>query len=193
MTEQTNETIPLKNNFLDEIETQLLEINKNLKEYAKTLEFVELCEFTIENCEETIPWEAIDCSGLYLIEIKNNTKHNTFKEWITDFQILWEDRNYKYKFVPNIKKMRIRTHSELTDYIPMYIGKSKRIKGRVYEHIFKDINKTTFALKLKARENIKNETFRLSFLRVDTNNYDWIVPVIERTLRNKINPIIGKQ
>jgi hypothetical protein len=95
--------------------------------------------------------------------------------------------------VPNTKKIRIQKHLELTDYIPMYIGKSKRIKGRVYEHIFKDINKTTSALKLKARENIKNETFRLSFLRIDTNNYDWIVPVIEKTLRNKLNLIIGKQ
>lgn len=193
MTESTNSTIPSKTTFLDSIEKQLLEINKNLKEYATNLEFVELCEFTIENCEKTIPWKTLDCSGLYLVEIKNNTNHNTFKEWITAFQILWEDSKYKYKFVPNIKKMRIRTHSELTDYIPMYIGKSKKIKGRVYDHIFKDINKNTFALKLKARENIKNETFRLSFLKIDTNNYDWIVPVIERTLRNKINPIIGKQ
>lgn len=193
MAELTNNTVPLENNFLVDIETQLLEINKNLKEYAKNLEFIELCEFTLENCEKAIPWETLDCSGLYLIEIKNNTNHNTFEEWIAAFQILWEDKNYKYKFVPNIKKMRIRTHSELTDYIPMYIGKSKKIKGRVYEHIFKDINKTTFALKLKARENIKHEAFRLSFLRIDTDNYDWIVPVIERTLRNKINPIIGKQ
>lgn len=65
--------------------------------------------------------------------------------------------------------------------------------GRVKEHIFKELGKNTFALKLMERTNLKNETFRLSTIKLEVENYDWIVPVIENSLRNRINPIIGRQ
>jgi hypothetical protein len=44
-----------------------------------------------------------------------------------------------------------------------------------------------------ARENLKNDSFRLSTLNVNVENYDAIVPKIEWQLRNRINPLIGKQ
>jgi hypothetical protein len=61
MAELINDTILLKDNFLNVIEPKLLDINKNLKDYAQTLDFVGICEFTLENCEKTIPWETLDC------------------------------------------------------------------------------------------------------------------------------------
>ena len=44
-----------------------------------------------------------------------------------------------------------------------------------------------------ARKNLKDETFRLSAIKIEVENYDAIVPRIEWQLRNRINPIIGKQ
>tara|TARA_R110002051_G_scaffold321505_1_gene409360 strand:- start:308 stop:553 length:246 start_codon:yes stop_codon:yes gene_type:complete len=81
----------------------------------------------------------------------------------------------------------------LTEWIPIYIGKSKRIEGRIHEHIFKELHKTTFALKLNARENMENEKFRLKTIKCEIENYNMIVPAIEAQLRNRINPLIGKQ
>jgi len=75
----------------------------------------------------------------------------------------------------------------------LYIGKSRNIGSRIHGHIYKELHKTTFALKLQARKNLKNEIFRLKTIRIDVKNYDAIVPRIEWQLRNKINPLIGKQ
>lgn len=75
----------------------------------------------------------------------------------------------------------------------MYIGKSNNINGRVREHIHKRLDQHTFALKLNEREHAKKETFRLSIIQIPTENYNMIMPVVESTLRKKINPIIGRQ
>ena len=44
-----------------------------------------------------------------------------------------------------------------------------------------------------ARENLKNDNFRLSAININVENYDAIVPKIEWQLRERINPLIGKQ
>lgn len=177
---------------LEVINKKLTELNDELVNYAKSLNFKIVCEFDLENCE-SIPWNEIHSKGIYFIEIKNKTNFNDFQSWIKTFREEWEDEKYKYRFVPNIKNKRINKHNELKDWIPLYIGKSKKISTRIHQHIFKEIEKTTFALKLNAREHAKKETFRLSIIEIPTNNYDWIVPVLEKTLRDQINPIIGKQ
>lgn len=174
------------------INTKLKEINIELVNYANLLEFEEICEFDLKNCNN-IPWEEISCKGIYLIEIKNNSNYSDFKSWVENFKDEWEDKKYKYEFVPNLKNIRINRHKDLKDWVPIYIGKSKKISGRIHQHIFKEMGKRTFALKLNAREHAQKETFRLSVIKVSTENYDWIVPVLEKTLRDKINPIIGRQ
>ena len=75
----------------------------------------------------------------------------------------------------------------------IYIGKSKNISKRVYEHIFLELNKKTFAMKLFARENLIDEIFRLSAIRIEIKNYDAIIPIVESELRNRFNPLIGRQ
>lgn len=174
------------------INSKLKEINIELIEYANSLELEFICEFNMENCNE-IPWGELDCKGIYFIEIKNNYLFLDFKSWVENFQEEWENEMYKKKFVSNLKKVRINKHSELNEWIPLYIGKSKKIKNRIHEHIYKELGKPTFALKLISREHIKKEIFRLSVVRVTTENYDWIMPVFEKTLRDKYNPIIGRQ
>lgn len=179
--------------ILESINKKLEEANRELVEYASSLEFQRICEFDIESCGTTIPWDDIVFSGIYFIEIKNDSDIETFADWIDNFRVKWEHEDYKKHFVSNLRKVRISQHTELKEWIPMYIGKSKQIGGRIHQHIYKELGKPTFALKLNARNNLRDKTFRLSVIKVPLDNYDWVMPVIERTLRNRINPIIGRQ
>ncbi|WP_452226807.1 hypothetical protein [Lacinutrix cladophorae] len=172
------------------------EINKQLellKEEVKLIELEEICEFKLENAGKIIPWDDLVHKGIYLFEIKNDKRFTDFDSWIEDFKEIWETDEYRYKFTPNTKKVRIKAHNVLNEWIPIYIGKSRNIGRRIHGHIYKELHKTTFALKLLARTNLKNHTFRLKAIKVDVHNYDSIVPKIEWQLRNRINPIIGKQ
>lgn len=172
------------------------EINRQLellKEEVKLIDLQEICEFKLDEAAEKIPWNDLVYKGIYLFEIKNDKRFLDFNSWINDFKEAWEGKDYKYKFTPNTKKIRIRAHKELNEWIPIYIGKSLNIGHRIHGHIYKELHKTTFALKLMARTNLKDNTFRLKALKVDVKNYDAIVPEIEWQLRNRINPIIGKQ
>jgi hypothetical protein len=179
---------------------KIAEIDKNislqlneLTKVADKIDFIEICSFKVKSEIIEIPWDEIAHTGIYLIEIKNDNKHKTFESWIDKFRKDWEDEKYLKKFVPNLKKKRIGKHSELNEWIPLYIGKSKNIGGRLKDHIYQNLNKTTFALKLLARENLKAHTFRLSVIKLDVENYNHIVPFIESHMRERINPIIGKQ
>lgn len=178
---------------LENINAKLQELNAELVSYANSLEFQKICEFNLENCGTTIPWNDIVYSGIYFIEIENDSKHDTFQAWIDNFREEWEHDDYKRHFVSNLRKVRINQHSELNEWIPMYIGKSKQIGGRINQHIYKELGKPTFALKLNSRTNMRNKVFRLSTIQISNENYDWVMPVIEKTLRNKFNPIIGRQ
>jgi len=181
---------------------EILTIDKQVTDYLKSLEAqaAEL-EFTIlgdefklnvDNIPE-IPWHTFHYPGVYLLEIKNNTKFEDFTSWLNYFEPKWADPKYIASYTSNLKQKRTSKHKELKDWIPLYIGKSKDIEGRVHEHIFKELHKTTYALKLNARENLFNETFRISTIKIDLLNYGALMPIIESTLRDKINPIIGKQ
>lgn len=48
-------------------------------------------------------------------------------------------------------------------------------------------------MKLLARENLQDQIYRLSKIRFDVRNYDTILPKVESQLRDRINPLIGKQ
>ncbi len=174
------------------IDQKISAIQIELSEYAKSLIFEELCEFSMMDFEN-IPWEGLNFQGLYLIEIKNDLKHHIFKEWAEEFCIRWMDPQYIRKWVSNPKKMRLSKHSELKDWIPLYIGKSKKIKDRIHEHIHLKLDQPTTGLKLKVRDNMQNEIFKLSFINIPTQNYDWVMPKLEKILRDRINPIIGRQ
>jgi hypothetical protein len=164
-----------------------------LSDKVKQIELKEICEFKIDEAADIIPWNDLAYKGIYLLEIKNDKRFTDFDSWIEDFKEAWENMDYRYKYTPNTKKVRIKAHKELNDWIPIYIGKSLNVGKRIHGHVYKELHKTTFALKLMARKNLKNDTFRLKSIEVNVRNYDSIVPKIEWQLRNRINPIIGKQ
>ena len=175
---------------IDEEITKQLEL---IRVFTDELYFTEICQFELNERLESIPWTILAHSGLYLIEVKNNDSFPVFEEWVSDFKFRWEHKDYLRKFTPNFKLKRIKAHTKLEEWIPLYIGKSKNIKSRLHGHIYKDLSKTTFAMKLLARENMKKEIFKISVINLDLKNYDAIIPVIENNLRNRINPLIGKQ
>lgn len=179
--------------IIKNIDNELNKQFEKLTEIVKDLNFVEIVEFKLEEAAEKILWKNINYAGIYLLEIKNNESFDSFQKWVDHFKNEWENDLYLKQFTPNLKKIRIRAHKELATWMPLYIGKSKNIKIRIHEHIFKDLEKTTFALKLMARKNLKQEIFRLKTIKIEVENYDAIVPRIETQLRNRINPIIGKQ
>ncbi|MDT0295825.1 hypothetical protein ACFQ3R_11505 [Mesonia ostreae] len=178
---------------IEQIDQEISKQLELLKEKVKVTDLKEICEFKLTEAESKIPWENLKFKGIYLLEIKNSNRFDTFELWINDFKNEWEGENYKYKFTPNTKKIRIKAHKELKEWIPLYIGKSKNIDKRIHGHIYKELHKTTFALKLMARKNLIDHTFRLKVLEINVHNYDSIVPKVEWQLRNRINPIIGKQ
>jgi hypothetical protein len=178
------------------IKTIDAEITKQLdliKTFANELHFEEICQFELNEKLEDIPWAILTHPGLYLIEVRNKKDFTVFEEWLSDFKLRWEKEDYFKKFTPNFKIKRIKAHNKLEEWIPLYIGKSKNIKSRLHGHIYKELHKPTFAMKLLSRENMKEETFKISVINLKLTNYDAIIPVIESQLRNKINPLIGKQ
>ncbi|MEN8136597.1 MAG: hypothetical protein ABFS18_13835 [Thermodesulfobacteriota bacterium] len=80
-------------------------------------------------------------------------------------------------------------------YVPFYLGKSEKIQERVLCHIETELDKTVYALKLKARNNIlKNIVFKLGYVEfyIDDGSY-FCIELLEKEVRNFLRPIIGKQ
>lgn len=80
-------------------------------------------------------------------------------------------------------------------YIPFYLGKSENIKKRIITHITGSNESTTYSLKTKSRPNlIQNINFRLGTLSLDINTSGYFcIELLEKNVRELLNPIIGKQ
>lgn len=155
---------------------------------AKDIDISVICDLREE---EKIA--KLTCAGIYKIDVCTNGSSASAQQWIEALRQEWEHENYLRMFTPNFKKKRIKRHETLSDWMPLYLGKSKRVGARVLEHINLPLAKTTFALKLKARENMSKYRMRLCALPVDVKHYDLIVPTLESTFRDRFNPLIGKQ
>lgn len=182
-------------NFIKTMDKSITDQLNKLNEFIDSLSFKDkdTCTFTLN---DTIQKEDIDCqkfdySGIYLFEIKNNNAHPDMNSWITDFTDRWGDK--AGHSTPGCMKKRMDAHTELQPWIPLYLGKSRNIARRVQEHVLKELEKKTFAMKLKARQNLHNLDFRVRAIKTEVQNYDMLVPYMERRLRDKINPIVGKQ
>lgn len=173
---------------IKEIDQQLTKLFCEFDTIANSLDLPYICDLSDEN---TIGKQ--DYPGIYKIDINTGDTHKDFNSWIAEFQAEWEHPDFLKKFTPNTKKKRIKCHTNLAEWIPIYLGKSKKVSSRVLEHINLGLEKTTFALKLKARPTMIARTFRLSTIQLRVENYDLIAPVLEAALRNRFNPIIGKQ
>ncbi|AJH14547.1 hypothetical protein [Myroides profundi] len=167
---------------------------KIIRESRKDIIWREIGEFKVDDfgkLDNLI--DECNFKGIYFFEIKNNLKFDDIEQWKQDFIDRWEERTYKRKFVPNTRKSRLNKLIENQEWIPLYIGKSRKVSTRIKEHIYKPLEKNTFAMKLAARENFNEEIFRVKVLEINVDHYDWIVPLVEKELRNIYHPIVGKQ
>jgi predicted transposase YbfD/YdcC len=162
-----------------------------LKEIISSLIFEPVIEFQLGTNMPGIPTNIFNKQGIYFFELKINEQNIEAGVWLENFSKLWKEG--KVTWVPGIKKRRILAHQSLTEWIPLYLGKSKNVGGRITEHIHQIEGKTTFSMKLKARQNLLNEKFRVSWIPLNVKNYNMIAPAIETELRNVKNPIVGKQ
>ena len=181
----------LTNDIISQIDKELAQLFIRLSDAGKTLEFIPVCEFQVPVQPEGIPWSDLNLPGLYLIEVRNEVGHQNINDWLTGFRAKWEDSKYLKSFTSNLKKKRIDKHSQIGDWIPLYIGRARHIAKRVT--IYLELHKPTFALKLLARDNLGDQTYRLSCIEINVNNDNVILSRLESQLRERINPLIGRQ
>jgi len=175
------------------IDTAISEELFKLKTLLPLLEFEVICEFTIAENITEICGKAHAYPGIYFFEIKNMNQSTDVSGWMQEFGAAWQHPDYHMQWVPGIKKGRIKKHLSIGEWVPLYIGKSRNVGNRINEHILKELTKTTFAMKLKARKNLYGTKFKVNGLKLDVKNYDVIAPYLENLLRNQWNPIVGKQ
>ncbi|MED5622446.1 hypothetical protein [Ideonella sp. BN130291] len=173
---------------LEQVDQQLSSALKPIADIAASVEMPLICLLSdeAEIAKHTYP-------GIYRIDVQTGGASNNLAAWVEGFQAEWEHADYKKSFTPNFKKKRIAGHTTLSEWMPLYLGKSKNVARRVLEHINLPLGKTTFALKLKARPAMSSRVLRLHALEVKVKNYDVIVPALETALRNRFHPLIGKQ
>lgn len=195
----------MKNNIeLKEIDGIITSQLQLIDDKLSKIEFDEVCEFCLKDINKnTNILDKLDFKGLYLIEIKRDISQD-YTDWVDLFTkkfrgIEGDEKKFLHKFTPNvIEKRKYKHKEENKEWIPFYIGKSKKIRSRVITHLFSPLGKPPFALKLKEREIdgisvFGDELFRLKTIRIDVVNYDVIVTHLEKQLRKKLNPIVGKQ
>ena len=173
---------------LEKVDRQLSLALKPIADIAASVEMPFICLLSdeAEIAKHTYP-------GVYRIDVQTSGTADDLADWIAAFQAEWEHADFKKWFTPNLKKKRIAGHKTLPEWMPLYLGKSKNVAKRVLEHINLPLEKTTFALKLKARPAMGSRVLRFHALEVRVKNYDAIVPVLEASLRNRLHPLIGRQ
>lgn len=169
------------------LETQL----KKLEDLAQELEWKVVGEFRVNDDFALLPLADLRYMGVYLIEVKNDSHPDDFGGWFQSFEGKWV--KYEKNRTPRLIKKRVNSAIKRGDWIPLYLGKSSNIRSRIDGHLNLRLEQATYALKLNARENLSDYTFRLSTIRLDVDNYGTIMPVIESCLREREQPLIGRQ
>ena len=176
---------------IEAIDQSLSKIDLELNEIAGTLEFITIKEFELTEQTSKICDSTYNSNGRYIFEINYHDRSLNVEEWMTQFSNDW--KNFSITWVPGIKKIRVSKHESLDNWIPIYIGKSKKVGTRINEHVIKKIDATTFAMKLKSRTNLYGRKFRVRWIPLNVTNYNMIAPALESKLRDIYNPIIGRQ
>lgn len=174
------------------LDDELCSAVQEIETFAETLVFNRLHEFEVNSKLNEFNFDLFNFQGVYLFEVYDSAKMNG--KFIKEFCDLWTHPNYEKKATPSPKKKRIIHHIDGdNNWIPIYLGISKKVSQRIKAHILKKLHQRTFALKLRERENLYGIKMRLRTVELEVKNYDQILPIIERKLRDQINPIIGKQ
>lgn len=134
--------------------------------------------------------------GIYLFKIIPKKEFS-----INSFQTEWNKKNDLIK-TPKIYPRRIELQKESREVFDFYIGKSEKLSYRIKEHCFQKITSTTYGMKLEHQKYlIENATLSVSFFEVSNKLIDvkqkpiiqFVITNLEKKLRERYNPWIGKQ
>ncbi|WP_421764352.1 hypothetical protein [Ekhidna sp.] len=177
---------------LGSLDNQISEIKQDLVSEFEKQEFKDLMTVSKDDqfdYKQLIKFKKV--SGLYLFEIKNK-ENQDFDMWLSQFRPKWEGLDIMN--TPSLKQIRILKHKNTSPtWIPLYIGKSNNLFDRIKGHFVLRSNQRTVGLKLNERVNLKDEIIKISIIKLECTNYSIIAPIAESTLRNRLNPIVGRQ
>lgn len=134
--------------------------------------------------------------GIYLFQVKP-VKEVTLEDLLE----IWEDDNRKLGKTPKPIKSRFVYNKE-EQYQPFYLGKAENLSKRINEHCFQESHKTTYGLKLKWRERLRNEmeiNYNYYPIPFDSDSVvgnspiQFLITNLESEIRKEIKPWVGKQ
>jgi hypothetical protein len=173
---------------IHQIDQQLTDLFADIEQVAHSLSFELIGDLP------NVDRDALQFSGLYFIELWADTKYEGGLDgWLRNFQAAWDREEFKKCFVPSCQRARMKKHDQLREWMPIYLGKAEKIGRRIWEHLYLEKGKPTFALKLNARNLLEGNRYRLSVLRLPVSNYDVLAPKLEAALRRKYVPLVGRQ
>lgn len=182
---------PLDNGCMQHIQRidgELTKLFRDFEQIAQGLEFQPLGDLL------QVDLKSIQFSGLYFLEVWSRPYGAAMLgDWLACFTSKWNQEEFKQSFVPSCQKGRMAKHTAVQEWMPLYLGKSENIGKRVSEHLYLTADKRTFALKLKARNLLEGNRYRLSVLRLEVVNYPVLAPKIEAAMRKKHLPLVGRQ
>lgn len=181
------------NKIKEEFESLSVQIDNDLEfDFSQSKEFV-LSEKLDTSIFDDIPNEK----GVYLFEAKLDskikgdklvTKVNNFAKKYS----LYKNRHvYSSKVIKTRLKEKVKNQKD--EWLPIYIGKNRNVCQRIKQHIDLSTKSRTYAMKLKSRKELHGLSFRISSIIISVENYDLLMSFVEKKLRDKYKPIIGKQ
>ena len=173
---------------IQKIDGELTKLFRGFEQTAQSLEFQPLGDLL------QVDLDSLKFSGVYFFEVWSRPYGTAMlDEWLSCFTAAWNQEEFRRSFVPSCQIGRMAKHTAVHKWMPLYLGKSEKLGKRIWEHIHLAADKRTFALKLKARNLLEGNRYRLSVLRLDVANYPVLAPKVEAALRRKHLPLVGRQ
>lgn len=135
--------------------------------------------------------------GIYYLEAK--FPFTTYEE-LVEFGVRWGTAGAKDipKWLPRYYPGRAKKQVKLIEkggFIPFYLGKEFNVQSRLIGHMDGELEATTYALKLKKRaELLTGMELKFSYVEINVKKSGYFcVELLEKALRSRLNPIVGRQ
>lgn len=187
-----------------EIDTLLNSIQDSCNNYigqniANILTQLEQNKTSLDNNFSEVKTDHIDKKswGVYVFYINPQKTISTYE----DLNNLWQtDMDDKRLHSPKVIKSKFKTLA-VGQPTCFYVGKSEDLAGRIRQHIHQRTKYTTYGLKISEHNRLHlDNTFAYSYFVIKTKPADQIkdgmkclLVTLERHLRNRLKPLIGKQ
>ncbi len=133
--------------------------------------------------------------GFYLFYIKSRDPIRS-RCSMQDFEEDWQTQpSQEFQHSPAIIKKRSKNYSDLKKWVPLYLGKGEHVNRRITNHVNMEGGRKTFALKLRARKgSLKAYCLQVrSFTFGGFSGVQIFLQNIEKSLRERVNPVVGRQ